>query len=105
MFEINGELGAWLALFGTYVPDVCAFFHLIIIAIYIPEECMEKNHGRIVSKCTYPRGAQNKRLISNTGKVFVDVGILLQTVFSSVIMTILCNIMLLHPKKRDHFSN
>ena len=30
-----------------------------------------KNPGRIVSKCMHPRGAQNKRLISNTGRVVI----------------------------------
>ena len=28
--------------------------------------------GRIVKKCMHPTGAQNKRLISNTAKAFID---------------------------------
>ena len=72
VFEINGALSTRRAhfdgrahVFRTCAPDVCTFFHSIIIAIY-QRKVHGKNPGRIVSKCMHMRGAQNKRLISNT---------------------------------------
>ena len=69
MSEINGALGSGPAhfrgrahVFLTCAPDVRTFFSLNFHS-HFP--------GRIVPKCMQPRGAQNKRLISNTVTMYI----------------------------------